>query len=180
MNEECKIPRKADYDSNVTVNSESVSTTYRLVLPYKDEQGQKIIQSVNNCVKRLLLHYHTAQHVYKSKKLGSSFEIKKMEHKHNLAIVKCPKNTCSETNTGKTAGRLNERIREHAGKDNKSYMLVHTHQSGHPSVSPNYIRILQKGYKSNKVKRQISETLLIRKHRTLSNIYESSFICRTF
>ena len=46
MNEECKVPRNADYDNNVTPNNKSISTTYRLILPYKGEQGQEI--ALNN------------------------------------------------------------------------------------------------------------------------------------
>ena len=48
------------------------------------------------------------------------------------------------------------------------------HASGHRSVSPNDFRIPQKGYNNNKVKRKISEALLIRKHRTSLNIHENS------
>ena len=40
-------------------------------------------------------------------------------------------------------------------------------------ASPNDFRILWKGY-NNKVKRNISETLLIRKHQPLLNIHENS------
>ena len=54
---------------------------------------------------------------------------------------------------------------KHAGKDKKSHMLKHTLQSSHPSVSSKDFRILQKGYNKSKVKRKISEVLLIRKHR---------------
>ena len=43
MNEKCKPPRNADYDNNVTANNESISTTHRLILLYKGEQGQKIL-----------------------------------------------------------------------------------------------------------------------------------------
>ena len=63
MSEECKVPRN-DYDKNVTANNESISTTHRLILHYKGEQGQKTFKSVNNYVKRLLPQNHTAQHVY--------------------------------------------------------------------------------------------------------------------
>ena len=52
VNEECKVPRNADYDNNVTANNESISTAHRLILPYKGEQRQNIIQSLNNYVKR--------------------------------------------------------------------------------------------------------------------------------
>ena len=48
VNEECKAPRNADFDNCVTMNNESISTTQRLILPYKGEQGQKIINSLNN------------------------------------------------------------------------------------------------------------------------------------
>ena len=178
MNEECKAPRNADYDNNVTANNESISTTHRLILPYKGEQGQKIIKSLNNYIKRLLPQNHKTQHVYISRKLGSAFDIKdqtKLVHKHDLKyLVKCPENTCSETCLGKTARILKERIMEHAGKDNKSHMLKHTLRSGHPLVSPNDFRILQKGYNNSKVKRKISEALLIRKHRPSLNIHENS------
>lgn len=42
-----------------------------------------------------------------------------------------PENTCSETLLGETAGGLNEKIMEHARKDNKSHMLKNLviHQS---------------------------------------------------
>ena len=64
MNEERKRPRNADYDNNVTINNESISTTHRLILPYKGEQGQKIIKSVNNYFKKLLPQNHAVQHVF--------------------------------------------------------------------------------------------------------------------
>ena len=107
MNGECKVPRNLDYNNNVTANKEIIITTRRLVRPYKGEQGQKIIKSVNNYVKKLLPKNHTAQHVCKSRKLGCAFYIKdqtKLEHKHGLTyLVKCPENTSSETYLGETA-----------------------------------------------------------------------------
>ena len=97
-------------------------------------------------------------HEYESGKLGSSFNRKdqrKLEQKHNLTyLVKCPENTCSETYLDETVRRLNERKMEHAGKDKKSYMLKHTLQSGHPSVSPNKLRIFWKP-DNNKVKTKV-------------------------
>ena len=98
-----------------------------------------------------------------------------MVHKQGLTyLVQCPKNTCSETFLGETARILNERRMEHAGKNSKSHMFKHTFQSGHPFVSPNNFRILQKEYKNNKVKRKKSEALLMRKHQPSLNIRENS------
>ena len=101
---------------------------------------------------------HLKTHEYESGKLGSSFNRKdqrKLEQKHNLTyLVKCPENTCSETYLDETVRRLNERKMEHAGKDKKSHMLKHTLQSGHPSVSPNKLRIFWKP-DNNKVKTKV-------------------------
>ena len=98
-----------------------------------------------------------------------------LEHKRDLTyLVKCPENICSETYLGKTARSLSERIIEHVGNDNKSHMPQHTLQPDHLSVSPNNIRILQKSYNNNKVKRKILKDVLIRKHRPSLNIHENS------
>ena len=48
MYEECKVPRNADCDKNVTANNESIGTTRTLILPYKGKQGQEIIKSPKN------------------------------------------------------------------------------------------------------------------------------------
>ena len=53
VNEKFKVPRNADYNNNVITNNESISTTQRFILPYKGEQGLKIIKALNNYVKRL-------------------------------------------------------------------------------------------------------------------------------
>ena len=63
---------------------------------------------------------------------------------------------------------------EHAGKDNKLHMFKCTLQYGYLSVSQNDFIILQKGYNKNKVKRNISEALLIRKNQGLLNIHKNS------
>ena len=66
VNEECKLPKNVNYDSNVTTNSKSISLTHTLIIPYKREQEQKMIKSVNNYFKKLLPQNHAVQHVYKS------------------------------------------------------------------------------------------------------------------
>ena len=52
-------------------------------------------------------------------------------------------------------------------------MLKHSLQSHHSLVSPNDFGTLWKGY-TNKVKINVSETVLIRKHQPLLNIHENS------
>ena len=75
--------------------------------------------------------------------------------------MKCTEKTCSENYLGDTARSINERVSKHVGKDKKSHMSRHTLQSDHPSVSLNEFKILGKGFSNNRVKRKISEALLI-------------------
>ena len=148
------------------------------VLPYKDEKGEKLIKSLNKHVKKVLPENHISQHAYRSKKLGSFFNIKdqtKLEHNSDLTyLVKCPEKTCSEKYLRETARRINERVLEHPGKDEKSHMLRHTFQSGHPSVLLNEFKILRKGFNNNRVNRKISEALLIKQYRPNLSTQENS------
>ena len=111
---------------------------------------------------------HLSCHAYRSKKLGSFFNIKdqtKLEHNNDFTyLVKCPEKTCSENCLGETARRINERALEYVCKDKKSHMLRHTIQVGHPSVSLNKFKILGKGFSNNRVKSKISEALLIKRY----------------
>ena len=54
-----------------------------LVLTYKGERGQRTIKSINNAIKKILFQNHFTQNCYKTKKLGSYFNIKystQLEH----------------------------------------------------------------------------------------------------
>ena len=127
-----------------------------------------MIKSLNKHVKTVLPENHLSRHAYVSKKLGSFFNIKdqkKLKHNNDLTyLVKYPEKTCSENYLGKTARSINERVLEHAGKDKKSHMVQHNLQSGHPSVSLNEFEILGKGFNNNRMKRKISEALLVKQY----------------
>ena len=130
MNEEYKLPRDADYGSNVAANNGSISTINWLILPYKGEQGQKIIKSVKNYIKRLLPENY------------ATFDIKdqtNLECKHDLGyLAEYAENTCSETYLRETVGALNERIMKDDAKVNKSHMLRHTFKSVQAWVSQTF------------------------------------------
>ena len=53
-------------------------------------------------------------------------------------------------------------------------MLQHTLQSGHPSVSLDEFKILEKGFNHNRVKRKILEVLLMKQYRPTLNTQENS------
>ena len=97
-----------------------------LVLPNKGEKGEKLIKPLYKHVKKDLLENCLSRHAYKSKILGSFFNIKdqiKLEHNNDLMIylVKCPEKTYSEDYLGETARRINEGVLEHNGKDKRSH-----------------------------------------------------------
>ena len=180
LKEECKLVNE-QYHRNIEtkIDSNTVATTIHMfVLPYKDEKGEKLIKSLNKHVKKVLPENHISRHAYRSKKLGSFFNIKdqtKLEHNNDLTyLVQCPEKTCSENYLVETARRINERLLEHAGKDTKSHKLRYTLQSGHPSVSLNEFKILRKGLNNNRVERKISKALLIKRYQPTLNTKENS------
>ena len=184
LKEECKLLNE-QYHRNIetyTDNNSVTTTTQMLVLPYKGEKGEKLIKLLKKHVKKVFPENHLSRHAYSSKKLGSFFNIKdqtKLEHSNDLTyLVKYPENTCSENYLGKTARWINERVLEHVCKD-KSHMVQHTLQSGHPSVSLNEFKIVGKGFNNNRVKRKISEASIVKQYRPILNTQKKLNICRT-
>ena len=161
-----------------TIVSENTKKLYTISLPYKGKKGQNIIKSMSNTLSNVLPDRHVTKIMYTGKKLGSFFSIKdetKKQHQHDLIYyTECPESTCSENYIGEVARRLQERVDEHAGKDSKSHMLQHTHQSGHAAVSIDNFKIVKRGFKNHKMKRKISEALLIKKYRPSLNKQENS------
>ena len=125
------------------------------------------MKSLNNTLVNILSEGHTTKIVYSGKKLGSYFNMKdqtKMQHQNDLIYyTEYPENDCMENYAGEIGRRLQERVDEHAGKDNKSHVLKHTYESGHKAVSINDFKVLKKGFKNHKTKQKISEALLIKK-----------------
>ena len=69
-----------------------------ITLPYKGQQGQKVLKSFMTTLHRSLPNDIETKVVYTGTKLGYNFQIKdkiKFEHKHDLVYyVKCPE--CQE------------------------------------------------------------------------------------
>ena len=186
INEECKLSGNLNVTTNnkSNINNDIANTTHTLVLPNKGERVQRIIQSINKAVKKILPQNHVTQNVHKSKKLDLYFNIKdstKLERQHDLTyFTQCPGVNCNETYLGETARRLQERALEHAGKDRKSNMVKHSMDTGHPPVCTKDFQILTKGYNHCKFKRKICEALLIKKLQPTLNAQEQSVTFKLF
>ena len=59
-------------------------------------------------------------------------------------------------------------------------MFRHTLQFGQPSLSLNKFKIIVKGFDNNRVKRKISEALLIKQYRPTLNTQENSISLKIF
>ena len=70
VNEKCRLSRNEDHDKNIRANNAIISTTHRLILFCKSEQGWEIINSISNYINQILPENHVAQHVYRSRKLA--------------------------------------------------------------------------------------------------------------
>ena len=147
-------------------------------LPYKGGKGKKLMKSLNNTLGNVLPEGHTTKIVYSGKKLPSYFNIKdqtKMQHQNDpIYYTECPENDCMENYVGEIERSLQERVDEHGGKDNKSHVLKHTYVSGHKGVSINDFKVPKNGFKNHKMKRKISEALLIKKIKPTLNKQENS------
>ena len=174
INEECKLSRNLNITTSnkSNINNDITNRTHILVLPYKGERRQRIIESIKKSVKKTLPQNHVTQNVYKSKKLSSLFNIidsTKLEHQHDLTyFTHCPGVNCNETYLGETARRLQERVLEHAGKDRRSSIVKRSMDTCHPPVCIKDFLILTKGFSHYKFKRKICEALLIKKISTIN------------
>ena len=105
---------------------------------------------LNKHAKNVLYENYLSQHAYRSKKLGSLFNLKdqiKLEHINYLTyLVKYSEETRSENYLGQTARTISERVSEHSGRDKKSHLLSCTLKSGYPWVSSNEFEIFRKTF----------------------------------
>ena len=87
-------------------------------------------------LKKLLPSNITANVVYTGKKLASSFNIKdrtKFEHKHDVVYLGiCPNQEWDDKYIGgKAKHRIEERMKDHKGRDKCSHLFKHTFETKH-------------------------------------------------
>ena len=94
-------------------------------------------------------------------------------------MIAYPNKKCNATYIRETARRLNERSKDHQGRDEESHVLKHTMEQQHPEITLNDITIL---IKNNKTwyKRKILESLLIKKHIPNLNCHNQSVPLKLF
>ena len=81
---------------------------------------------------------------------------------------------CNENYIGESARRLDERMKDHNGRDRNFHLFRHSVESRHDPVLKNDFRIIGKGYRNNTRRRKIAEALFIKKMRPSLDIQEKS------
>jgi len=147
----------------------------QITLPYAGKTGEIIVKEINKEFKKLNNQNLKARFAYKAKRLSSCFNIKdriKQEHLHNVVYeISCP--DCDQNYIGETERRIEERVKDHVGRDRNSHVGKHALETGHNEITMNNVKIVNKNYK-NYYKRKISEALYIKQRKPVLNIQDTS------
>jgi len=165
------------------IDQDKRATTSILNLPYKGIQGEKLIKSMLTTAKQISENIEIKT-VYTGTKLETQFNVKDrtdFKHQHNIVYkANCPDQTCEAMYVGETARRIDSRIDEHAGKDNKSHIYKHSSDSGHPKFSSKDFKILATKPNLSCPKRKIAEALYIKRLKPNLNIQACSVPLKLF
>ena len=149
-----------------------------MILPYSGEKGCTLIKSLKKNLERALL-ININILVYTGTKSSSQLKNIKdptpSEEQHDIVYYSfCSAENCNENYIGESARRLDERMKDHNGRDRNSHLFKHSVESRHDPVLKNDFRIIGKGYRSNTSRTKIAEALFIKKMKPSLNIQEKS------
>ena len=174
-------PSTNDLSTTPVVTLEQDETTppitHLLILPYKGKTGETILKDMTRTINAILPPTTITKICFTSNKLSTQFNIKDTtDFKHQNDIVyeaECPEPTCNSKYIGETARRIEERYKDHSGRDKNSHLLRHSIETGHPPTTLDNFRIIGR-YFGNSWKRKISEALFIKARKPNLNIQEKS------
>ena len=97
------------------------------------------------------------------------------EEQHDIVYQSfCSAENCNENYIGESARWLDEKMRDHNGRNRNSHLFKHSVESRHDPVLENDFRIIEKGYRSNTSRRKIAEVLLIKNMKPSLNTEDTS------
>ena len=153
------------------------SKNHMLFLPHMGSKGEHIVRGMTKEINRSTPSNVDVRITYKGTKLNSKSKIKdktEVKHCHNLVYeVTCPEPNCLATYIGETARRLNERVKDHSGRDHDSYVLKHSLENNHSIVTLDNFNIISNKPR-NRYFRKVSEALFIKQKRSQLNKQENS------
>ena len=163
-----------------TTGGENNNTTKpMMILLYAGEKGCTFIKSLKKNIQKALPINIQKRIVYTETKLSSQLKNMKnptpFEEQHDIVYHSfCSAENCNEDYIGESARRLDERVKDHNGRDRNSHLFKHSVESRHDPALKNDFRIIGKGYRNNTRRRKIAEALFIKKMTPSMNIQEKS------
>ena len=152
-------------------------------LKYAGDKGEQIMRKMKKLVDQSLEQGTKSKVVFNATKLKHYFNVKDPvleKYKSDLTYeCSCPEEDCHEKYIGETERRFEERIIDHNQRDKKSHMYKHCKNENHPHVWVNNFTIIGSNYGS-KIKRKISESLLINERKPSLNKQDKSFPLKLF
>ena len=88
--------------------------------------------------------------------------------------MKCSAENRPDDNIGESARRVTGRVKDHCGRDTKSYILKQSSEKEHAEVTLEYFKIMGSHFKNNRLKRKMAEALLIKPERPSSHVQDQS------
>ena len=164
-----KCEAKVKHRQNMNIERSTINQTAQneqdkhnlVVLPYAGNKGENILKSMTKLSTRVLPCNAKTCAAYSGTKLSSKSQLKdqtKKDHQHDLVYYeRCPEEQCTEDYTGETGRRLIERVKDHSGKDSKSYLFKHSMEANHETVTLDDFKIKGKGYRRLKFRWKLAE-----------------------
>ena len=148
-----------------------------LKVPFRGSEGDALLKSLNNTLKRTL---PTTEYriVNTGTKLSRYFSLKDPLDKRHLSnfiyMHECQNKKCDEDYVGETGRRSEKRTGEHAGKDKNSHIFQHSKRSRHPKAKRENFKILATNYPDRR-KRKLAEAMYIRDLKPSLNKQKESY-----
>ena len=155
-----------------------------MLLPYKEERADYIIESIKKAVYKLVSETVNTQISYTGRKLSTFFKLKdksKFDYQHDLVYhAKYPSELCDENYIGESGRRIAESVKDHIGRNHKSHILKDSLETGHGHVISSDFSIIFKNFNGKKGKRKIVQSVLIKQLRPTLNIHDRSVPLKLF
>ena len=156
-------------DAEATSEEESEEEGNRIMLtmkvPYAGKEGEDIVKSLQNTLKRNLPTNIAFRVVQTGTKISIRFNIKdQVDAKHFSNFIyhhKCANKKCEDSYIGETAKRRTLRTEEHGGKDKNYWIFKHSSSTKHPRAKDSHFEFLASN-DDNKRKGRLPKPMYLR------------------
>lgn len=155
----------------------------QVMLPYQGKEDERVLRSMKYTPKKYMSSDQSIQIVYTGTKFGSNFNIKDkttFDNQYNIVYrASCPNQNCDATYIGETGCRIQERLKNHSGRDHHSHLFKHSLATTNEILTNVDYEILSSSHRHT-FNRKIAEALLIKKYQPSLNTQKNSVPLQLF